>query len=46
MGILAIGIIFLVVGFGVGYWYGGSTFYDKGYNAAAADIKSTAIGSL
>ncbi|MBM2817479.1 MAG: hypothetical protein HW401_69 [Parcubacteria group bacterium] len=38
--ILAIGIIFLVVGFGVGYWYGGSISYDKGYNAAAADIKA------
>ncbi len=38
--ILATGIILLVVGFGVGYWFGGSISYDKGYQAAAADIKA------
>ena len=38
--ILATGIILLVAGFGAGYWYGGSTSYDKGYKAAAADIKA------
>lgn len=38
--ILAIGMVFLVVGFGVGYWYGGSVAYDNGYKAAAADIKA------
>ncbi|NUQ57340.1 MAG: hypothetical protein HUT38_02555 [Candidatus Paceibacter sp.] len=38
--ILAIGLVFLVVGFGAGYWYGGTVAYDNGYNAAAADIKA------
>ncbi|TAN58307.1 hypothetical protein EPN15_01470 [Patescibacteria group bacterium] len=37
---LAIGIIFLIVGFVVGYWYGGSASYDKGYNSAIAEIKA------
>lgn len=38
--ILATAIIFLIVGFGVGYWYGGSASYDKGYNTAIANIKA------
>lgn len=38
--ILAIVAIFLIVGFGVGYWYGGSKSYDKGYETAITDIKA------
>lgn len=38
--ILTIGIIFLIVGFGIGYWYGGSVGFDNGYKTAAADIKA------
>ena len=37
---LTIAIIFLIVGFSVGYWYGGSTSYDKGFNSAIAEIKA------
>lgn len=37
--ILITGVVFLIVGFGVGYWYGGSVAYDNGYKTAAADIK-------
>lgn len=36
----AISIVLLVVGAIGGYWYGSSRAYDKGYQAAAADIKA------
>ena len=38
--ILTAGIVFLIIGFGVGYWYGGSIAYDNGYKTAASDIKA------
>lgn len=38
--ILAIGFVLLIVGFGVGYWFGGTVAYDNGYKTAAADIKA------
>lgn len=36
----AISIVLLVIGAIGGYWYGSSKSYDKGYQAAVADVKA------
>ena len=35
-----ISIVLLVIGAIGGYWYGSSKTYDKGYQAAVADVKA------
>ena len=36
----AISIVLLVIGAIGGYWYGSSNSYNKGYQAAVADVKA------
>ena len=36
----AISIVLLIIGAIGGYWYGSSKTYDRGYQAATADIKA------
>ena len=35
-----VGIAFLIIGLGVGYWYGNFTAYKPAYDKAIADIKA------
>ncbi len=35
-----VGVMFLIVGLGLGYWYGSFAAYKPAYNQAVADIKA------
>jgi len=39
--VIIVGVVFVLVGLGLGYFWGGKNGYDQGYQKATADIQAT-----